>query len=247
MCTSNNVEDEEYLLLKKRTEQKNQNRFYHLYKEKMYYVSKKNNQMLTSGYRPDKDGIFKFCIRLDDFRYNDFLNLTLFQFVFLMKDLRSMLYSDEQNKIFDEVDGSMQFSFKDINVPKVEIHSDASCSKPSIFELILTDYKRLESSSIVMDRKTIQRIIEYEADIINTIEVLEDRPCNYLFDSFISKCVEPLINNKTEIDSNKIYAEIKSMYKTPFQSEVFLKFWPLIYKLIESKLVKGVGELKSPI
>lgn len=242
MCTSNNIEDEEYIKMKKRTEKRNYERFAHFYREKSYYISKKNNQTLTSGYQPNDKGLFKFCIRLNDFQYNDFLSLTLFQYVSLIKDLRSIIYSDEQNQLFDEIDGSMRFSFKDINVPKVEIQIDASYTIPNLFELILADYKKQESNSIVIDRKTAQQLIESENEIINTIEVLEDAPTDFLFKSYILKCVEHLLEKKTDIDNKKIYTEIKSIYKTPFQSEVFLKFWPLMYKLIESQLVQGVIE-----
>lgn len=239
MCSSNKVEDEEYIQLKKRTEKRNQERFAHLYKEKFYYISKKDNQTLTTGYKPDDKGNFKFCVRLNDFQYNDFLTLTLFQYVCLIKDLRNIIYSEEQNKIFDEIDGSMRFSFKDINVPKVEIQIDATYSIPNLFELILKGYKKQESSSIVVDRKTAQGIIETENEIINTIETLEDIPTDFLFHSYILNCAEHLLQKKTEIDSNKIYHEIKAIRKTSFQSEIFLKFWPLMYKLIESQLIKG--------
>lgn len=242
MCTSNKVEDEEYVQMKKRSDNRKQNQFCHLYKEKVYYLSKKNNQIITTGYRLDKNGKFVFCIRFDDFRYSDFLTLTLFQFVSLIKDLRSMIYDVEQNKFLDEIDGFIKFSFKDINVPKVQIQVDASYSVPNLFELVLSNYEKLETSSIVTDRKTIKRVIEYEADIINTIELLDDTPSSFLLQSFVSKCVDHLINEKTIIDTNKIYTEVKSIYKTPFQSEVFLKFWPQIYKLIESQLITGVAE-----
>lgn len=239
MCTSNQTcnEDEQYLHLKGETEKNiNCEKYSHLFKEKVYYISRKTSQTLTTGYRPDKNGRFKFCIRFDDYRYSDFLTLTLFQFVNLLKDLRRMLYNDEENKILDEVDGSMQFSFKDINVPKVIIQVDATYSVPNIFELSLIDVEKKEVDTIVLDRKTIKRVIDYEGNIINTIEVLEDRPTNYLYDAFISKCVEHLESEKIERNHKKIYNEIKSIYKTPFQSEAFLKFWSLIYKIIETRL-----------
>lgn len=220
----------------KNQEKRNCEKFSHLFKEKVYYISKKTSQTLTTGYRPDESGRFKFCLRFDDYRYNDFLTLTLFQFVNLMKDLRRLIYNDEENKILDEVDGSMQFSFKDINVPKVLIQLDASYSLPNLFELSLVDVKNTGADLIVLDRKTVQRLIGYEGEIINTIEVIEDRPTNYLFDAFVSKCVEHLESEKTERNHKIIYKEIQSIYKTPFQSELFLKFWTLIYKHIETRL-----------
>lgn len=208
-------------------------------KRKFITFQKKNSHVLTTGYRPDECGRFKFFIRFDDYRYGDFLNLTLFQFVNLMKDLRNIIYDTEELEILDKVDASIQFSFKEVIVPKVTIEADNACNVPNIFQLNLTG-KDKQISCIVLDRKSLQRVIESEADIINTIEALEDRPSNYLLDVFITKCVDHLLNQKTEIDEKKIFVEIKSTYKTPFQSEIFLKFWPLMYKLIEIKLRKNV-------
>lgn len=72
MCTSTQASngDEEYLQLKQKNQEKrNSEKFSHLYKEKVYYISKKKtSQTLTTGYRPDESGRFKFCLRFDDYR-----------------------------------------------------------------------------------------------------------------------------------------------------------------------------------
>lgn len=248
MCTSGeNISESEEILLRNRTGIRNENKFGHLYKEKFYYISKRNNQTLCTGYRPDSNAHFKFRIRIDDHRYGDYLMLTLFQYVNLLRDLREFLYTNEEIKLLDEVDASIKFSFKDINVPKVTIEVDASYSTPNLFQLNLLQSNANQISTIVLNRKTIKRLIECEGDIINTIETLEDRSTNFLFNSFVEKCVEYLKNEKIEIDAEKIFNEIKSLYKTSFQSEIFLKFWSLLYKLIESKLSESQSSHGSEI
>lgn len=237
MCTSDEIYCEP-LEIKQKYPKKCVPRYFHLFKEKVYHISKKNSHVLTTGYRPDESGRFKFFLRLDDYRYGDFLNLTLFQFVNLMRDLRNIIYDIEDIEILDKVDAAIQFPFKEINVPKVTVEVDNTCNVPNIFQLKLTG-KDKQISCIVLERKTLQRVIESEAEIINTIEALEDRPSNYLLDLFITKCVDHLSNEKTEIHEKKIFVELKSLDKTPFQSEIFLKFWPLVYKLIENKLKKN--------
>lgn len=242
MCTNTNAfkEDEEYLQLKKRSEKRNQNRFSHLFKEKVYYISKRNSQSITTGYRPDQNGVFRFCIRFDDSRYNDFLCLTLFQYVSLMKDLRK--FDDEENRALDEIDGSIKFSFKDINVPKVIIQVDASYSSPKLFELTLCDNLNKESYSMVMERKTVLRIIEYENELINTVDLLEDASSSILFNSFVLKCVDYVESLDTKPTDKSIYFHVKSMQKTAFQSEIFLKFWPLIYNHIKERCERGISD-----
>lgn len=236
MCSSGEVYTEIGPEVKTRRVKKSGEKLFHLYKEKVFHVSKRNSQTLTTGYRPNENGRFKFCIRLDDYRFGDSLKLTLFQFVNLLKDLRHFIYDEDEAKVLDKVDASLQFSFMDINVPKVLVEIDPSYTEPDIFQLKLADSKNEQVSKIIFDRASLQRIIEAECDIINTIEALEDRPSNHLFEAFITKCVDHLQDQKTEINSAAILVEIKSIYKTPFQSEVFLKFWALICKMIEDRL-----------
>lgn len=42
--------------------------FLHLYSEKWYHISKRNRQSLITGYHPNEEGRFHFCIRLLDHR-----------------------------------------------------------------------------------------------------------------------------------------------------------------------------------
>lgn len=237
MCTSNELYTEiDYLEIKEKAVKKSEARFYHLYREKVFHISKTNCQTLTTGYRPHGDLRFKFYMRIDDNRYKDSLNLTLFQFVTLIKDLRYMIYDPKKIELLDKVDALLQFSFKDINVPKVTVEVDPSDPSPDYFHLNLVDSKDKQLKCIVLDKTTIQCLVESEADVINTIEGLEDRPSKFLLENFITKCVEQLKNENITFDHKKIFNKIKSMNKSPFQSEMFLKFWPLICKLIEIKL-----------
>lgn len=210
-------------------------RFEHMYGEKLIHVSRKNRQSLATGYRPDMYGRFHYCIKLIDQREENALTLTLFQFVRLMKDLRDVLFEEEEVEILDEVDARLQFKFKEINVPSVLIEVDADQSIPNLFQLSLRNHKSDPYKKIVFNRDTLRKIIGLEAEIINTIETLEDTACNFMFNLFVSKCVEHLESSKTELDSEKMYAEIQEMSKTPFQSEMFLKFWSLISTLVERK------------
>lgn len=210
-------------------------RFEHLYSEKWIHISRRNRQTLITGYRPDSKGHFHFCIRLLDHRNDKVLTLTLFQFVRLMKDLRDVLFSEEEVEILDEVDARIQFKFKEINVATVLIEVDAGQAVPNLFQLNLRNHKSDPASTIVCDRKTLKKIIEFEEEIINTIETLEDKSCNYMFNLFVTTCADHLKMCKTDRDGDKFYNEIKEMNKTPFQSEMFLKYWPLICTLIDHK------------
>lgn len=216
---------------------KNHNeQFEHLYSEKWFHISKRNRQSLITGYRPDEKGHFHFCIRLLDHRDENVLTLTLFQFVRLMKDLRDAIFSDEEVELLDEVDARLQFKFKEINVPTVIIEVDGTKPLPNLFQLCLRNNKSDPLNKIVFDRKTLRKIVEYEEEIINTIETLEDKSCNYMFNLFVTNCAEQLEISKTALDGVKMYGEIKEMSKTPYQSEVFLKYWPLICTLVERKI-----------
>ena len=77
-----------------------------------------------------------------------------------------------------------------------------------------------------------------EPEIINTIEKLEDATSSIAFNSFVCKCVEYLESKSPELSGKEIHKHISSLYKTSFQSEMFLKFWPLLQKLIEKRLKK---------
>lgn len=210
--------------------------FFHLYSEKWYHISKRNRQSLITGYHPDAKGHFHFCIRLLDHRDENVLMLTLFQFVRLMKDLRDILFTEEEVEILDEVDARIQFKFKEVNIPTVLIEVDAGQTLPNLFQLKLRNNKSDPWSKIVCDRKTLRKIIEFEEELINTIETLEDKSCNYMFNLFVTACVEHLQMCKTERDGVKVYNEIKEMNKTPFQSEMFMKYWSLICTLIDRKI-----------
>lgn len=81
---------------------RNADKFSHFYKEKIYYISKRNNQTLCTGYKPDSTGDFKLRIRLDDHRYGDHLTLTLFQFVNLLRDLKKLLSTEGDSNLREE-------------------------------------------------------------------------------------------------------------------------------------------------
>lgn len=238
MSTSGESNNKDIDLLKKRTieaQKRNTDKFTHFYKEKIYYISKLNNQTLRTGYRPNSNGYFQLRIRFDDNRYGDHLTLTLFQFLYLLRDLRKFLHTEDENNLREQLNETIKFSLKDIDVPKVTIEVDATYSTPNLFELNLLWSKEERPYTIVLDRKAIQRLLEYEDDIINTIDSTEDCTSSYLFDCFIIKCVEFLQSENIEIESKKVYKAIKPMYKTSFQSEVFIKFWSLIYSGIVKK------------
>lgn len=91
----------------------------------------------------------------------------------------------------------------------------------------------------VVDRRTVHRLIEYEGEIIKTTDGLEDASSNALMKSFVKKCAEHLITQQFEINSETAFTEVKSMYKTSFQSEMFVSFWLLIYTLIEVRREKN--------
>lgn len=211
-------------------------RFEHLYGEKVIHISRQNRQSLSTGYRPDHLGHFHFCIKLLDHREENGITLTLYQFVRLMKDLRDALFTEEEIEILDEADARLQFKFHEINVPSVLIEVDASQTVPNLFQLKLRNNKSDPYRHIVFDRKTLQKIVGLEAEIINTIETLEDKSCNYMFNHFISLCVEQLESSQTVLSNEQMYEDIKEMKKTPYQSEIFLKFWPLISTIVARKV-----------
>lgn len=212
-------------------------RFQHLYGEKIYFISKGDRQTLCTGYRPNEKGCFQFCIRLQDQRNGNCLTLTLFQFVRMMKDLRDVLFTDIDAEYLDSVDASLQFKFDEVIVPTVIIEVDSSVPIPILFQLNLCNNVSEPVYSIVCSRKTLRKIGELEGEFIGTIETLEDRSCNFMFAQFISKCVNHLIEEKISYnDSNKMYNQIKLMGKTPYQTEMFLKFWSLMSILIERKM-----------
>lgn len=51
-----------------------------------------------------------------------------------MKDLRDVLFSEEEVEILDEVDARIKFKFKEINVATVIIEVDAEQTVPNLFQ-----------------------------------------------------------------------------------------------------------------
>lgn len=240
MCTNEvQIDGLDEFQFRKKPEEKHEDKFGHFYNEKYYHISKRNSQTLCTGYRPDSNGLFKLRIRLNDHRYGDHLTLTLFQYVSLLIDLRNFLNKDKQNDTLDEIDDTLRFTLKDINVQKVTIDVDTSYNTPNLFNLSLVRSEGDRVESIVVDKRTVLRLIEYEGEIINTLDGSEDNSSTFLLKSFVMKCAEHLITQKIECNNKTVYTEVKSMYKTSFQSEIFVKFWVLIYTLIEKELEQG--------
>lgn len=245
MSTANEKSSNEFEMVIKQSAEKAKrttDKFTSFFKEKIYYLSRVNNQTLRTGYKPDSNATFEFRIRFDDHRYGDYLTLTLFQFVSLLRDLRKYFYTEKEIKLREELIAILKFSLKDIDVPKVTIEVDATYSIPNLFELNLICSKGERPITIVLNRKTVQRLIDYEDEIINTIECLQDGTSSYLFHSFITKCVEFLKSEKIDIDKKNLFNTLKEMYKTSFQSEVFLKYWSLIYNHIVEQLHQIASE-----
>lgn len=182
------------------------NRFEHLYGEKIYHISKRDRQTLITGYRPNEKGCFEFCMRIQDQRNGNEITLTLFKFVRMMKDLREMLFTDLDAEYLDSVDASLQFKFDDVIVPTVIIEVDASVPIPNLFQLNLRNNYSDPSTSVVCSRKTLRKLGELEGEFIATIESVEDRSCNFMFNVFISKCVTHLTELKISIhEPTKMY------------------------------------------
>lgn len=163
MCTSGElIRREAEIDMSKKSSVKNENKFCHLIKEKLFYISERNNQTLCTGYSPNYKGHFKLRIRLDDNRYGDHLTLTLFQFVSIIRELRNFISPDSTNKALEEFDATLRFSLKDIDVPRITIEVDSSHSVPNLFQLNLPRSKGDRIDSIVIDRRTVLRLIDSE-------------------------------------------------------------------------------------
>lgn len=211
-------------------------RFEYLYGEKIYHISKRERQTLSTGYQPDERGCFKLCIRFQDNRYGNVLTLSLFQFVRLMKDVRDVIFTAEEVERLDEVDATIKFRFSEINVPTVLIEVDGTVEVPNLFQLVLHPTNSILYNTIVLSRKTLRKLCESEESLIGTVEAIQDKSCNFMFKTFVTKCVDHLEANNTPIESSKMFNEIKSLSKTPYQCEMFLKFWPLISSLVTRKM-----------
>lgn len=216
-------------------------RFEHLYGEKLYHISKRDNQSLCTGYRPNEKGVFEFCIRLQDHHNDHVLTLTLFQFVRLMKDVREVIFSEEEIDNLDETDANLQFKFSEVNIPMVLVEVDSSLPVPSYFHLKLRNNSSDPYSTIILTRKTLRKIGELEGELIGTIETLENSNCNFMFQTFLSKCVDHIQSTKTSHDSISMRNEIKLLRKTPYQCEIIIKYWSLLSSLILKK-IRGTRE-----
>lgn len=212
--------------------------FQHMYQEKIFYLSFKNRQSITTGLLPSRNRSFKFCIRLDDFRYCSQIFLTLYQYVNLMKQVRKLILSSEQEKYYDKADANLQFRFKDMNAPTVLIKRHSIADTPILYRFSFPREDGEMSEGILFKPKTLRKMIEWEDEILNTLRPLESKPCTYLFNSFIEKCVDILKEIDIVIEPKSIYPLVKTIPKTAFQSEVFLKFWSLICVEIINKLIQ---------
>lgn len=211
-------------------------RFQHLFQEKLFYLSPKCQQSLSIGFKPTKNCHFKFCVRLDDHRYCTQILLTLYQYVKLMKDVRKLILTPEQMQCFDRVDANIQFRFKDMDVATVILEAYSPSNIQTSYRLFLPNEEGDSSEEIIVQEKTLRKMIEWENEILNTIRPLEDKTCNHLLKVFIDKCAEQLKEKNIKYEPKYIYPSVKILSKTPFQSEVFLKFWPLVCKEILNKL-----------
>lgn len=97
--------------------------FYHLYQEKFYFLGNNNQQSICTGLKPDRKRKFRLHVRIDDHRYSTQILLTMFQYVRMMKDLRNLLLTPQQNHYFDRIDGNITFKFKEMSVPRVVIEA----------------------------------------------------------------------------------------------------------------------------
>lgn len=211
-------------------------RFQHLFQEKLFCISSESQQSLSIGFKPTNNFHFKFCVRLDDHRYCIQILLTLYQYVKLMKDVRKLILTPEQIHCFDKVDANIQFRFKDMNIPNVIV--EAHSTSKTAYRFYLPSQEGDSSEGIIFQEKTLRKLIEWENEILNTIRPLEDKTCNHLLKVFIDKCVDQLKEKNVKYEPKYIYPSVKILSKTPFQSEVFLKFWPLVCTEILNKLTQ---------
>lgn len=228
---------EEEELEKFHSNRKENGKFQHLYAETFYFISRKCQQSMSTGYRPDQNCHFKFCVRLDDHRFPGQMILSYFQYISLIRDLRRLLCSEQEVKVLDKIDANISFKFKDVNAPTVVIIPHGTTNIPTFYRLALPNQNGEIEDGIIFQSKTLKKLVDWQCEILNTIKPLEQKACNYSFKVFIENSVEFLKKkNSVEIDPKKLCSRIRYFPKTPFQSEMYLKFWPEVCREIISKL-----------
>lgn len=133
--------------------------FPHMYQEKVFYLSFKSRQSITTGFMPSRNCNFKFCIRLDDFCYCAQLYLTLYHYVNLMKQIRKVILSSDQERYYDKVDANIQFKFKDMNAPSVVIKRHLTANAPILYRFFLPNSEGELTERILFKSKTLRKMI----------------------------------------------------------------------------------------
>lgn len=214
---------------------KNPNFRYHLghgrlYNEITIFLSKNNRYSIHMGIKPElSKKSFHREIRISDVRVGTSLSINMFQFVRMLNNFKSILWSNERYNEFCNSDERYMFTYQEIkNSLRVETMSISIGGQQTRYKVNLLGQR---DRYILFDEESLLSFIEMERGIMKLYLALDPTAVEDKFRELLPKCVELCKNVVTE-ERKKVVTEFAFESRDTFATETVLKFWDLLHQAI---------------
>lgn len=205
-----------------------------LYNETTVYLSQENRYAVYMGVRPVLKSDFKRCMRICDGRTGVAIQVNLFQFVRMLSNFKSILWSAEKYAAYRSSDEQYAFTVSEIDVPLVHITRLTGVNCTSFKINLAGDLEKF----IIFDEASLHCLIGLERPLIKIYRSLNVQAAQQKYGQFLSKCIGMLRGGGTlshEVAKERISNEALDE-RDVFQVETVLKFWDLLFYNIQAEL-----------
>lgn len=217
------------------TDTKNPNVVYHLghgrlYNEITIFLSKNNRYSIHMGIKPElSKKSFHREMRISDARVGSSLSINMFQFVRMLNNFKSALWSNEKYYEFCNSDEKYMFTYNEIkNSLRVETMGISIGGHQTKYKVNLLGRR---DKYVLFDEESLHSFLDMERDIIKIYRALDPVAVEAKFRKLLPQCVE-LCKDVVAEKRRKVVAAFAFESEDTFATETVLKFWDLLHQAI---------------
>lgn len=202
-----------------------------LYNDTTIHLSKENRFSIYLGVKPElkKKKAFQREMLICDSATGSSISLNMFQFVRMLANFKSLLWSAEKFAEYSNSDERYAFTVGEINSLKVETMGIAVSGQPPRYKINIYGQR---DKYILFDEISLLTLIDSERAIVKLYRALAPNTVEDRFNHFVRDCVL-LCKDKSAEEAKNLVTTMAYEAKGTFAIETVLKFWDFLYHCMQ--------------
>lgn len=202
-----------------------------LYKETTIHLSAENRFCVYMGIKPELKSAFTREMRICDHFTDSSITVTLFQFVRMLSNFKSLVWPKERYEAYRNSDERYSFTIPETLGPKVETMSIAVDGRPTRYKFNILGRR---DKFILFDKTSLETLLDSEKEIISMYRSLNPEAVEEEYRKFHRECSD--IPNIKAMPKEEAWAlvtakahEASAYEMDTFALETVLKFWDFFH------------------